>query len=117
MGSGQTLADPLLGFIRTTFWENNAPPSHQEGIFAAAMVLKQSIAMATGGIAEPIQMAVLRSRKGQLQAHRLGKDELSEHEQSVDDAIEHFREYREKLRGKDTETKVIEPPIPPSSDN
>ena len=114
MGSGQNVADPLLGFVRATFWENNATPSHQEGIFAATMVLKLSCDMA-GGVTEPIQMAVLGpepSKQGQLHAHRLTKDELSEHEQSVREAIEHFREYRETLRGKGAQAPNL-PTLPP----
>ena len=43
MGSGQYVADPLLRFLRATFWETNAPSSCQEGIFAATMVLKLSL--------------------------------------------------------------------------
>ena len=34
MGSGQYVADPLLGFVRKTFWGDN-PPNLQDGIFAA----------------------------------------------------------------------------------
>ena len=116
MGSGQNVADPLLGFVRETFWEDNAPPSYREGIFAATMVLKLSCKMAPGGVAEPIQMAVLRpdpSQKGKLFAHHLTKDELSEHEQSVEHAIRHFREYREILRGKGVQAPSL--PAPPSS--
>ena len=116
MGSGQLVADPLLGFIRETFWENSAPPSRQEGIFAATLVLTLSCAMAPTGVAGPIQMAILgpdSSKKGKLFARRLTDGELGEHEQSVTEAIKHFGEYREKLRGKGSQAPS--PPTPPSS--
>ena len=86
MGSGQFVADPLLGFVRKTFW-GDEPPTYQDGIFAATMVLKLSCEMDTGGVAEPIQMAVLEPDKGQYHARRLTEDELAEHKQNVDNAI------------------------------
>ena len=115
MGSARNVADPLLGFVRITFWESHAPPSCQEGIFAATLVLKLGCALYPGGVAEPVQMAVLRpqpGRKGRLLAHRLTEDELSEHEQSMEQAIRHFRGYRETFRGKGRQVPSL--PIPPS---
>ncbi len=117
MGSGQPVADPLLGFIRTTFWENDSPPSRQEGIFAATMVLTLGFKMVPAGVAGPIQMAILEQTsdtKSQLTARRLTQEELSEHEQSVEDAIEHFRGYREKFGAEDSSTPTL-PPAPPSA--
>ena len=105
MGSGQSVADPLLGFIRKTFWGND-PPNRQEGIFAATMVLKLGCEMAPGGVAGPIQMAVLssdRSSKGKLYARRLEEVELSEHEENVEAAIEYFKKYRDILHEKPTQ--------------
>ena len=102
MGSGQKVGDPLLGVIRAIFWEDHAPPTCQEGIFAATMILKLGFGMADSGVRPPIQMAVLRGdpkQRGQLLARRLTGEELAEHEQSVDNAIIHFREYRDILRG------------------
>ena len=115
MGSGQNVADPLLGFVRATFfWENNAPPSCADGIFATTMVLKLSCYLSPSSVAGPIEMAVLRpeqSKRGQLHAYRLTAGQLSEHEQSVTEAIKHFREYREILRGKGAQAPS--PPAPP----
>ena len=108
MGSGQSVADPLLGFVRKTFW-GNEPPTCQDGIFAATMVLKLACEMDTGGVAEPIQMALLESEKGQFSARRLSEDQLSEHRQNVDDAIKHFRRYMAILRGEDASKSVPQP--------
>ena len=104
MGSGQLVADPLLGFIRHTFW-GDAPPSRQDGVFAVTMVLKLGCQMAPTGVALPIQMAVLRrDHKGRMLARRLTREELLEHEGNVDGAIDHFRTYQDILRGTDTTT-------------
>ena len=119
MGSGQIVADPLLGFVRATFWENDAPPSRQEGIFAATMVLKLGCKMAPYGVSEPIQMAVLErassARNADLVVRSVTDDELAGHVQNVDNALEHFREYRNILRGKSSGVAVQPLPTPPSS--
>ena len=113
MGSGQAVADPLLGFVRTTFW-GNEPPSRQEGIFAATMVLKMACEMAPFGVAEPIQMALLSPQaKGPPTASKLTHEELLEHLDSVKGAINYFRRYREILRG--TDGSITTPPVAPSS--
>ena len=94
MGSGQAVADPLLGFIRHTFW-GDSPPSRQDGVFAVTMVLTLGCEMATGGVAPPIQMAVLRKDgRGKLLARRLSQDELLEHEANVRSAISYFSDYQ-----------------------
>lgn len=111
MGSGQLVADPLLGFMRETFWGDD-PPSRPDGIFAATMVLKLGCKMAPGGVAEPIQMAVLspnKENKGRLSTRLLDQEELLEHSANVEDAIRHFKEYREILHSKSTQ-KLPEAP-------
>lgn len=100
MGSGQPVADPLLGLVRKTFW-GDTPPNLQDGIFAATMVLKLGCEMTPAGVSAPIQMAILNKKKkdgkGRPCARRIIDDELAEHEASVDSAIEYFRKYREEL--------------------
>ena len=104
MGSGQQVADPLLGFIRTAFW-GDRPPSCQDGVFAMAFVLKLGCAMAPFGVSGPI--AVLnRERKGKLAARRLSKEELFDHESYVTDAIEFFGSYKEKIHKTDASVKT-----------
>ena len=91
IGSGQTVADPLLGFVRKTFWGDERP-TKSEGIFAAAMVLTLACEMAPSGVALPIRMAVLGSDK---KARELTDDELQEHREHVDGALQHFKAYRD----------------------
>ena len=114
MGSGQPVADPLLGFMRKTFW-GDSPPSRQDGVFAVTMVLKLGCEMAPTGVAEPIQIAVLGPNpndKGKLHAFRLTKEELLEHEGNVESAIKYFSKYKEMLH--ETPSPKELPPAPSS---
>ena len=108
MGSGQRVADPLLGFVRRAFWGNN-PPNRQEGIFAVTMVLKLGCSMAPGGVAEPIRIATLSlSRKGRPTALMLDKEDLLEHEDNAEAALTYFGKFPEKH----SETETAEQTFP-----
>lgn len=107
MGSGQNIADPLLEFLRTTFWSDELP-SRQDGLFAATMVLQLTCSMAPSYVSEPIQIAILGpNEENQLSARRLSEDELLEHKQNVNDAMEHFKSYRDVLHGRRSPTQSI----------
>ena len=99
MGSGQAVADPLLGFLRAAFWGDN-PPSREDGIFCAVLVLRLACAMVPMGVAEPIQMAVLEpnSAGGSMRARSLSREELEEHREHVDEVMERFRSLRHGTR-------------------
>ena len=96
MGSGQMVADPLLGFVREAFW-GDSPPQRQDGIFCAVLVLRIACGMVPYGVAEPIQMAVLepKNKKGDMHARYLSVEELDEHRQHVDEVLKGFRNLRE----------------------
>ena len=107
MGIGQSIADPLLEFLRTTFWSGD-PPSRQDGLFAATMVLQLTCSMSPDGVAEPIQIAVLgANEEDRLSARRLSEDELLEHKQNVNNALEYFKSYRDVLHGTKSPTRPI----------
>ena len=111
MGSGQLVADPLLGFMRRVFW-GDAPPNRQEGVFAAAMVLTLGCEMAPMGVAGPIQIAVLgKDARSRWRVQRLGKDELDGHLANVESAIRYFESYRGVLFDKD-KSAPDEPSVP-----
>ena len=113
MGAAQGIADPLLGFARTAFW-NDGAPDLQEGIFTATFVLGLACDMAPYGVERPLQMAILRKGKegrGGWRASRLTQDELAEHEESVKGAIRRLGKYRLKLAGEDQPD--VAPPEPP----
>lgn len=99
MGSGQAIADPCLGFIRQAFWADGAPPSSEDGVFAVVWTLAQAIKLNPGGINAPMQVAMLTTRAGKPLARLLDAGEIAEHEANVDGAIEHLRQYRQKVRG------------------
>lgn len=99
MGSGQSITDPFLGFIRKVFW-HEGPPAHQDAVFAVTWAIQQAIDLNTGGVNGPIQLAILtRNKKGDLSARLLSEDELAEHRVNVDGAVGHLRQYAEVVRG------------------
>ena len=101
MGAGKPVADPLLGFMRRVFW-GDSPPSRQEGVFAAAMVLTLGCEMAPQGVSKPIQIATLaKNDKGKFSAQRIGSEGQQEHLENVDSAIDYFRNYNRVLLGQD----------------
>lgn len=109
IGSGQNVADPLLGFVREAFW-GDKPPSYQDGIFAATMVLELACKMVPIGVQGPIQMATLvrdSKKRGQLVARELSEHDLSEHKENVANALVYFRKYRDLLRGGDKPSSVL----------
>ncbi len=115
MGSGQLVADPLLGFMRRVFW-GDEPPNRQEAVFAATMVLELGCGMAPTGVSKPIQIALLGpDKKGQFFSRRLNQEELLEHEGNVKGAIEHFGKYRDVLRGINTTRQLPTAPQEPKA--
>jgi len=96
MGSGQSITDPFLGFIRSIFWADGRPPSCQDGIFATVWALKHAIEVNPGGINGPIRIATLMlNEKKELQARLLDHHETEEHRENVRAAKEHLRKYRQ----------------------
>lgn len=98
MGSGQFVADPLLGFFRATFWKDG-PPNWEDGVFAAVMVLDLACEMVPLGVSGPIQLAFLRCGQDMNEpaARKASQEELSEHLDNVKSAREHFRQYRTRV--------------------
>ncbi len=81
VGSGPAIADPFLAFIRRLFWPKRLP-TVQEGVFSALWAVRHAIQTSPGGVAEPIQVAVLEGTK----AHELDDDDLAEHMRAIADA-------------------------------
>lgn len=96
MGAGQAVADPLLGFVRSIFWQNG-PPNRQEGIFAVTLVLELAFSMAPAGVSAPIQIATLqRENDKAFISRRLSEDELTEHRNVAESALTHFRHFKKQ---------------------
>ena len=95
MGSGQPVADPLLGFVRRVFWGDD-PPSCKDAVFAVTMILELACEMAPLGVAKPIYIATLSPdprKRGKLSARLLSNDELEEHKDHVEQVLEYFKGY------------------------
>jgi 20S proteasome alpha/beta subunit len=103
MGSGQLIADPFLGLMRSVFWKDGMP-SLQDGIFIATWAIQHAIEVNAGGVNGPIQMAELTNKNGNVSARMLTEDELTEHQENVSGALDHLRSYRDKLAGKLADT-------------
>ena len=112
IGSAQTTADPFLAFLRGLFWpdaENR--PALADGILAVTWTLLHAIDTTPGGIAEPIEVVVLEANDGDPRARRLEEDELQEARESVAEARQRLRVFREELIAPRVE-EVEAPPEP-----
>lgn len=107
IGSGQSLADPFLAFLRRIFWPNSLPKL-ADGAFATVWTLLHAIKVAPAGISEPIQVATLGYKGRELFASEFTPEQLQEHRQNVHDAERHLANLREA-----TQTAPPSPPPPP----
>lgn len=109
MGSGQLLADPLLGFVREAIWSNQPPHSCHDAMFGAMLVLSLSCRMAPSGVRGPVKMAVVERANGETKARHLDEDEL-------DELQEHVRSFMSKIGGLVKQAPPIgSPPSRPDS--
>jgi 20S proteasome alpha/beta subunit len=91
MGSGQTIADPFLGFVRKVFWDNQQP-SLKDGIFGTIWALQHTIDMNTGGVNGPIQLSTITKNGDKIETKILDETEIVEH-------VEYVREFENHLKG------------------
>lgn len=112
MGSGQIIADPFLGLMRNVFWSDGMP-TLQDGIFIATWTLQHAIEVNAGGVNGPIQLAVLKNENGNPSARMLSQDEMIEHQQNVEGAMAHLRQYMEKVAGRSSEAIPDVPKLSP----
>ena len=107
IGSGQLIADPHLALLRRVFWPDKLP-NVADGIFAVMWTLLHAIQVNPGGVAEPIQLAVLERSKGkELRAKKFSRQTVAEHRQHVKDVEEHLRSFS------DSHDKSVPPPAAP----
>jgi len=93
MGSGQTLVDPFLGFIRKVFWRDGMP-SLKEGIFATIWALQHAIELNPGGINGPIDVAILEYvNEPKIAARFLTDQEIEEHTNNINDLENRITEF------------------------
>ncbi len=107
-GVGQQLTDPFLGLLHEAFWQEG-PPNLRGGIFTVAWALKHACKLNTGGIGDPLHIAVLDAKSGQ--SRLLSREELAEHDNVVQGAITHLGDFRKILEGK-VGAEAIPTPVP-----
>src|SRR5262249_22523526 len=78
MGNHQHITDAFLGLMKDVFWPNSQP-SLQDGVFAAVWALEHVVALNTGGVNEPIMIALLETVDGKAKARVLEESELAQH--------------------------------------
>ncbi len=92
IGSGQTIADPFLAFLKRVFWPNRAPTLN-EGNFSALWTIRHAIRVNPGGIAAPAALYNLVRKDGNWVPRQLDKNDLEEHEVAVAAAEDHLRGF------------------------
>jgi len=110
MGSGQTIIDPFLGFMRDIFWQDG-PPSVQDGVFAATWLLDHAVAVNPGGVNAPVRISVIEKLKGDWKARLLSDDDLHEHRANQEAAKEALRNYKKHMGG---EQDAVDIPAAPT---
>lgn len=93
VGSARGIADPFLGFVRHVLWPQGCP-TVPDGIFSAVWTLEHAIDTNAGGVAAPIQVAVLEQQTDGWKARELADAELRDHRQAVVDAEDALKKWR-----------------------
>ena len=94
LGSGQTIADPFMAFLRGIFWEPDTLPTINEGLFAPVWTLSQAIDVSPGGLGRPIRVFTLCQEGPRCEARQVEDSELEELKQAVDGARDSLKHYR-----------------------
>ena len=108
-GNHQTITDAFLGFLRDTVWKDGAP-TVEEAILAAVWTLQHVCDLNTGGVKEPLHIAVLDRDPGtqKYRPRKLDETQLAEQRDLVNDAKDYLSNYREAFKAKNA-PKVPEP--------
>jgi 20S proteasome alpha/beta subunit len=104
MGSGQTITDPFLGFVRKIFWDDKQP-NLTAGIYGAIWALEHVISLNPGGIGGDIQMAILsKDKNGKPLPRLLDEQELSEHKEYVHSFEDEIKKCKSNFNNTQTTT-------------
>jgi 20S proteasome alpha/beta subunit len=86
MGSGQSIADPFLAFLKRLLWDKSAP-TMAEGKLVAVWTIDHVRRTNTGGVGGGIQLGLLQAKNGKVpEVEMLSDIDISEHEQRVGSA-------------------------------
>jgi 20S proteasome alpha/beta subunit len=92
IGCGQPIADPFLAFAKRVFW-GNAMPKIEQGILATLWTLEHAIDISPGGVADPVQLCVLKQDGKDFRAHEISEAERQEHHQYIEGMVQKLRDY------------------------
>jgi len=108
LGCGQRIVDPFLGFINRVFFPDKIP-SLLDGIFIANWAIRHAINLNTGGINDPISMAIIeKNGHNKFEVRKLSEDELLESEQMIQDVEKYMSSYKTVFQQQGGDS----PPIP-----
>lgn len=110
IGSGQSIADPFMAFLRRVFW-NESLPNVAMGTFATVWTLRHAISVNPGGLSNPISIAALRFKDQELTARVLEPQDLEEAEEDVREAEDYLKRFRDPQQPLGS----TPPPNPPSA--
>lgn len=115
LGSGKLSADPFLRFLVDTFCPRRRP-NVREAVLLATWVVRHTIDTASGGVAEPIRVAVLETADDGLKARELPEEEIQEHKQVIANAQDSLRGWLNDMQsGAAAEAEpAAEPPSAPN---
>ncbi len=114
IGSGQSIADPFLAFLRRVFWPGKLP-TLSEGKFAAVWALHQSITVHPGGVADPKRVAVLEKSGNGWRVREFDQSELQEHEQFAQSAEKYLSGFTKETVETPAGVPETPPPEPPKT--
>jgi len=104
VGSGYIQGDPFFAFIRRLLWTEGLP-TVADGVLAAVWTIRHAIMCSPGGVADPIQVAVLQKGK----AKELDDSELEEHRQFIETLEKQWAEHRKGFTAK-ANAEATDPP-------
>lgn len=95
LGSGQSIADPFLSFIRRVLWKGEVPSSISDGIFAASWTMRYVIKASAAYVDDPIQIAIMRpsSSGGSWKTEIVENPALDEHFENVSAIEKYISDY------------------------
>jgi len=105
IGSGYIQGDPFFAFIRRVLWSEGLP-TVADGVLATVWTTRHAIICSPGGVADPIQVAVLQKGKAKL----LEESELEEHKQFIETLEEQWAEHRRGFVTKGNTEALTDPP-------
>lgn len=110
LGSGQSIADHFLAFVRRVLWCDDSP-TLALGITSAIWTMRHVIETNAFGIQDPTQVVTLTRGHGELVARELTSPELSEHDASVDSIEATVGKWGAQF----SLSPIIPAPVPPPS--